>query len=175
MSVHVTSWVWKQIIGDPEAKLVLLKLADQANDDGECWPSRRTIAAATETSISTVSRSVTYLVDRGFLTVVERARTDGGRTSNLYRFPRYINTDPPGLSDPPPGPTAPPPGSPGDPAPGSAVTRHEPSSESSLNQGATMFDRMNVDRDRRRAEEANAPAKTDQLDYLQKLREETGL
>lgn len=160
MSVRVTTWVWMQIVGDAEAKLVLLKLADQANDDGECWPSRRTIAEACETSVSTVTRSIRYLVGHGYIQARIRQREDGGRTSNLYIFPRFTTT--PSPSDPPPSwsdltpgsPTDPPPGSATDPGPGSAVTRHEPSVEPSLNpqeeetlrkQNAEALDRLRKD------------------------------
>ncbi len=38
MSVAATQWAWRQAL-KPAAKLVLLALADRANDAGECWPS----------------------------------------------------------------------------------------------------------------------------------------
>ena len=31
-------------VGNPVRKLVLIKLADNANDNGECWPSYQHIA-----------------------------------------------------------------------------------------------------------------------------------
>jgi hypothetical protein len=40
LSVHVSSWAWKQEIGDDGAKLVLLKLADSANDYGVSFPGK---------------------------------------------------------------------------------------------------------------------------------------
>src|SRR4051812_44128400 len=87
MSVRVTSWAWDQHVGDDKAKLVLLKLADQANDDGICWPSRRTIAGACETSLSSVSRCTARLAELGLIKIEPRARpADGGQSSNEYHF-----------------------------------------------------------------------------------------
>ena len=40
----LSSWAWQQEVDDPSAKLVLVKLADSANDDGVCWPSHRKLA-----------------------------------------------------------------------------------------------------------------------------------
>lgn len=46
MSTFIASWVWKQDLPSME-KLVLLSLADMANDEGECWPSLRSIERRT--------------------------------------------------------------------------------------------------------------------------------
>jgi hypothetical protein len=83
MSVHISSRVWTHTVGDPLAKLIYVRLADSANDAGECWPKRRTIARDCETSVRTVERKIEYLVEHGF--VAKSARFRGGRrTSNLY-------------------------------------------------------------------------------------------
>ncbi|MFS1524472.1 helix-turn-helix domain-containing protein, partial [Microbulbifer sp. 2304DJ12-6] len=37
-------------VGNPLRKLVLLKLADNANDQGECWPSYQHVADQCEIS-----------------------------------------------------------------------------------------------------------------------------
>ena len=47
--------------GDALAKLVLLNLANRANDDGECWPSLARIAQDCETSESSVKRKLLLL------------------------------------------------------------------------------------------------------------------
>lgn len=100
MSGHVLGWAWRQPVDDPLAKLLLVKLADQANDDGVCWPSRRTISADTGMSIRTISNKIGFLNDAGLLTVESRARENGGRTSNWYRI---TVGDPPGTTCPTPG------------------------------------------------------------------------
>lgn len=84
MSVHVTSAVWKLPVGDPEAKLVLLKLADNANDDGIAWPSQRTLAADCEVSPATVNRRIKLLIERGFLEIFEPGQP---HRSTRYRVP----------------------------------------------------------------------------------------
>lgn len=87
MSVHATSWAWRQKIDDPVAKLLLLKLADQANDDGVCWPSRATLAEAIETSEATVKRRVKVLVELGLIEVRQRWSEQSGHfSSNEYHL-----------------------------------------------------------------------------------------
>ena len=49
-------------------KMVLLVIADHANDEGtEAWPSQATIANKASVSIRTVQRSVNSLVDKGYV------------------------------------------------------------------------------------------------------------
>ena len=48
MSVRAMAWAFEQRVGSPMAKLVLLKLADHADENGECFPSIGRIAADTE-------------------------------------------------------------------------------------------------------------------------------
>ena len=72
--------------GDSLAKLVLISLADRANDDGECWPSLATIARDCETTERSVIRKLYKLENEGFITRIHRSE-DGMKTSNLYRLP----------------------------------------------------------------------------------------
>ena len=49
-------------------KMVLLVIADHANDEGtEAWPSQATIANKASISIRTVQRSVNSLVEQGYI------------------------------------------------------------------------------------------------------------
>jgi len=81
MSNYVLTWVWKNAPKmDPTCLLVLLSLADQANDDGECWPSQASTAKRCRISTRQVQRWIDYLIDIGLL---ERDTRVG--TSNLYR------------------------------------------------------------------------------------------
>lgn len=70
-------------VGNPLRKLVLIKLADNANDQGECWPSFQHIADQCEISRRSVINHVNELESAGIL---KRIRRDGpkGNTSNLY-------------------------------------------------------------------------------------------
>lgn len=67
MSVHYSSAVWKARIGDPVAKHVLLKLADNASDDGKCWPSIANVSNETELSQRTIQTKVRFLERLGVL------------------------------------------------------------------------------------------------------------
>jgi hypothetical protein len=65
MSVHITSAVWKQSKAAGSQLLVLLSLADQAHDDGICWPSVGNIAGRCRLSERTVHRLLAELEDMG--------------------------------------------------------------------------------------------------------------
>ena len=77
MSVHVTSAVWKSSKATGSALLVLLSLADQADDDGFCWPSVANICARTRLSRASVFRHLAELESLGEIT---RASNDGRST-----------------------------------------------------------------------------------------------
>lgn len=83
MSVRVSTWAWKQPIGG-NRKLVLLALADQANDAGCCWPAQSTLAAKCGISEETLRAHIVWLESEGFLGRDRRHRGDGARTSDLY-------------------------------------------------------------------------------------------
>lgn len=71
-------------VGNPLRKLVLIKLADNANDAGECWPSYQHIADQCEISKRSVMRHVDDLCSAGLLTKEERLGGPKGQKSNLY-------------------------------------------------------------------------------------------
>jgi DNA-binding transcriptional ArsR family regulator len=83
MSGRALNWAWSQDAGDPTAKLILARLADQANDDGLSWPSKRSLADAAGVSPRTVQRHLTALEERGLLVRQERL-SKGRTTSNAY-------------------------------------------------------------------------------------------
>lgn len=67
MSVRVMTAVWELPLPDSE-KIVLLALADCANDEGHCWPSMATLARKCSKSDRTVQTAIKALVDAGHLT-----------------------------------------------------------------------------------------------------------
>ena len=73
----------KAKVGNPLRKLVLLKLADNANDQGECWPSYAYIADQCEIGHSTVRKHIGELVKAGFVSVKHRKGPKGSST-NVY-------------------------------------------------------------------------------------------
>lgn len=54
------------------------------NKSGECWPSRRTLAMRSRTSITTLDRCLKELVDHGAIRMERRKAANGDWTSNLY-------------------------------------------------------------------------------------------
>ncbi|MCB0066021.1 MAG: helix-turn-helix domain-containing protein, partial [Caldilineaceae bacterium] len=75
MSVAARKWAW-QVCAKPSAKLVLLCLAEHADDDGLCWPSLRRISELTRLSHATVTRCLACLEEDGH---INRQRGKGGQ------------------------------------------------------------------------------------------------
>jgi DNA-binding transcriptional regulator YhcF (GntR family) len=80
MSIHLISQAWKTQVSSLAAKLVLLKLADNASDEGKAWPHIDTIAAETGLARSSVFRALDELEKSG---LVERHR---GRNEVIYQI-----------------------------------------------------------------------------------------
>lgn len=70
-------------VGNPLRKLVLLKLADNASDQGECWPSYQYIADQCEISKRSVMSHIDDLCQSGLLKKVFRKGPKGNST-NIY-------------------------------------------------------------------------------------------
>lgn len=70
-------------VGNPLRKLVLIKLADNANDLGECWPSHQHIAEQCEISRRSVINHINKLEEMGFLRKEYRTKNNE-KQSNLY-------------------------------------------------------------------------------------------
>lgn len=66
MSIQVTSWVFRHSPATLGRRLVLLVLADKANDDGTgCWPSVATIAEQARLSERAVQYALRQLEEDG--------------------------------------------------------------------------------------------------------------
>jgi hypothetical protein len=91
MSVRVMTWVWQNGPTDPTERLILLALADHANDQGECYPSMAGIAA---------KASVTERGARGIMRRLEAGgwvstKVGGGRGGKSnYRVLMVENPEP---------------------------------------------------------------------------------
>lgn len=73
-------------VGNHLRKLVLIKLADNANDKGECWPSYQHVADQCECSKSAVKGHINSLIDMGLVSKENRLGVNNGKgnTSNVY-------------------------------------------------------------------------------------------
>lgn len=85
MSIKCMNWAWGVDL-QPAIKLVLLKLSDRANDDGECWPGQDTIAASCNMSERSVMRHIAALAGLGIICVDRRKSENGRQATNLYRL-----------------------------------------------------------------------------------------
>ena len=72
-------------VGSSARKFVLVKLADNANDMGECWPSYKHIADHCEMSRRTVITHINKLEEDGFLRI-EHRKGPKGNTSNIFHL-----------------------------------------------------------------------------------------
>jgi len=83
MSIKVMSWVWEQDL-PPLDKIVLMAIADHADDDGYAWPGMKRIAEKCSMEKRTVQRHVEKLQEQQLLKVESRQRNDGSSSSNGY-------------------------------------------------------------------------------------------
>lgn len=85
MSMELMVQAMKVKVGNPLRKLVLLKLADNASDQGECWPSYQHIADQCEISRRSVMNHVAALCESGLMRKETRTGPKGNG-SNFYRL-----------------------------------------------------------------------------------------
>lgn len=83
MSVRVMSWVFglEKLAAMP--KIVLLAIADCANDEGVAWPGHDMLARKSSCSVRTLIRQIDFLVAQGLLSKQVR-NSAAGRRSNVY-------------------------------------------------------------------------------------------
>ncbi|BAO62843.1 phage replication protein [Pseudomonas protegens Cab57] len=84
MSMGLMVAAMKIRVGNPLRKLVLIKLADNASDMGECWPSYQHIADQCEISRRSVMNHINALCEAGMLRKEIRKGGPKGNSSNVY-------------------------------------------------------------------------------------------
>lgn len=103
MAHEFTTWAYKQDL--PMAtKFVLVALADRANHEGYCWPSREDLARMTGQTARSVQNQINKLEELGYLEKEERRRKDGYRASNGYYL--SISSEPRSHEQPSPEPVS---------------------------------------------------------------------
>lgn len=83
MTIRAMNWAWGVEL-PPAMKLVLLKLADRANDDGECWPGMDVVAEACGVSVRSVMRYIQQMEEMGMICVDRRKGEKGQQQTNVY-------------------------------------------------------------------------------------------
>lgn len=86
MSIKIMTLVWDKSPLKGTELLILLALADMANDDGVCWPSYDTIAQRARVSRRYAISVVGGLIDTGVVSKSYRSDNNGDQTSNYYRI-----------------------------------------------------------------------------------------
>lgn len=95
MSLKAMTWVWTLPIS-PAPKLVLMAIADDADDTGFCYPSQRRLAKKCRITERSVRRIVGKLIAARLVAVEPRYRVRA-RTTNGYRLAMdYPRTSCPG-------------------------------------------------------------------------------
>ncbi|EMO8006534.1 helix-turn-helix domain-containing protein [Salmonella enterica] len=84
MSMNLMAKAMSIKVGNPLRKLVLIKIADNANDEGECWPSYQHIADQCEVSRSTVKSHIRALEDMGLLKREFRRKGELNQSNVFY-------------------------------------------------------------------------------------------
>ena len=83
MSVFISSAVWKIQSLSSTQKFVFISLADQANDEGICYPTIRSISKRTSLSDRAIRAAIKHLEKNNFL----RVEKVPGRASNYVLTP----------------------------------------------------------------------------------------
>jgi Helix-turn-helix domain len=94
MSLKVITWAWTVRL-PPAPKLVLMALADEADDRGFCFPSHRHLANKCSISERSVRRMIGLLAADHHLSIEHRFKKDRARTSNGYRLGLGLDPEPP--------------------------------------------------------------------------------
>lgn len=96
MSVHYLSACWKLEGLTSTQKFVLISLADQANDDGVCWPSMSGIAKRTCLSDKAVRQAIKQLEANGVLSIERKKHDirDQWVSNRYYLTPENFNQVP---------------------------------------------------------------------------------
>ena len=83
MSVKISSKVWDNAPYEGKKLLILLAMADFADDEGLCWPNQETLAAKARCTVEYVRKATKDLVQAGHLEVVREASSHRSRRYRL--------------------------------------------------------------------------------------------
>jgi hypothetical protein len=94
MSVAATNYVWTQSPAEGADRLVLLALADFADEEGNCFGSWGKLEEKTRLARATVARCLRRLQDRGELIMVEKGHrklAGDGAEASIWKIPGVAN------------------------------------------------------------------------------------
>jgi DNA-binding transcriptional MocR family regulator len=101
MSVQAISWALDHRVHSVTEKVILLVLANYANEYGISWPSQRTLAENAACDERTVRRTLVSLEARGVIRRIARRRGNGSRQSDMILMSAFTGRKPaaPGMLD----------------------------------------------------------------------------
>src|SRR5688572_19146811 len=106
LSIKIMTQVWEVALPTPAHKLVLMKFADHANDDGVCYPGAKGVAKACSLKERQVRKVISELREWGFIKLIEEENAATkkpcvysitpalGRTPVIERTPAPQRRDP---------------------------------------------------------------------------------
>ena len=84
MSWKALDWATDINVGSPTMRLILILLANKADEQFSCYPSVRTLMAESCAARSTVLKTLNRLEDEGFITRVAQYHESGAQRSSRY-------------------------------------------------------------------------------------------
>lgn len=91
MSLSAMKWVFDHSQTRGSARVLMLVIADMANDDGECWPGKAKLAK----KVNVLPRQITKLIQEcerlKELAVIPHTNPDGAQTSNRYLLTKFAD------------------------------------------------------------------------------------
>ena len=101
MSVQAITWALDYAAGSVTEKVILLVLANYANEYGISWPSQKTLADQTALGERTVRRVLADMDTRGVIRRIPRRRGNGSRQSDMILLTAFEGRKPapPGMLD----------------------------------------------------------------------------
>ena len=101
MSVQAITWALDYPARSVTEKVILLVLANYANEFGISWPSQRTLAEQTALGERTVRRVLMAMDGRGVIRRIARRRGNGSRQSDMILLSAFAGRKPapPGMLD----------------------------------------------------------------------------
>jgi hypothetical protein len=85
VSVRAMAWAWEQDLPEGD-KLLLMALADHADDEGFCWPGQESLGRKIGRSERTVRERLKRLETKGFLSRRPRYNGSGHRSSDMIQL-----------------------------------------------------------------------------------------
>jgi len=99
VSMKALEFVWEHSKQKGSELVVMLALADMANDNGQCYPGKSYLADKCRMTPRNLNYVLNKLVEAGEIRVIHRKREANDNQSNIYRI-IGLDTDDQGFTPP---------------------------------------------------------------------------